>query len=79
MITSEAYEAAIEAHNCACHIYRGVVAEYRAITIGDDEFLKAKAVMDEATRVFDIAFNAERDRPVEVEVIDEYDGQSDLF
>lgn len=66
-MTSKMYDDAIKAHNAACAIYQGKLAEYRALTIDDEEFLAAKAVMKEADEAFDAAFEAEASREEEPE------------
>ena len=67
MALSNEYEAALEAHNEAGRIFTTFQLKYRAMAIGDDEFLAARAAYDEAGLVFDVAFLKEADRPVEVE------------
>ena len=53
------YQAAIEAHNAAIHVYHVARDQYRNMEIEDNEFLAAKAAYDAATKVFNEAFNAE--------------------
>ena len=55
------YQAAIEAHDAAIHVYHVARDQYRNMEIEDNEFLAAKAVFDAATEVFDEVFNAKAD------------------
>jgi len=52
------YQAAVLVHNAAFEKFRVVRDAYRARTIGDVEFLAAKAEYDAATKSFDAAFVA---------------------
>lgn len=56
---SPAYLAAIAANDAAQAAYAAVVAQYRAGTIGDAEYLKARAALKVANDAFDAAFSAE--------------------
>ena len=51
------YVSAIETHNAAMAVFHNVRDQYRARLIGDDEFLAARRIYDEATRKFDRAFD----------------------
>jgi hypothetical protein len=53
------YEAALKTANDAARKFRGEQIAYRNRTIGDAEFLAAKAEHDAACKVFDAAYNAE--------------------
>jgi len=52
------YQAALLAHDAAFAKYRVVRDAYRARTVGDAEFLAARAEYDAATEAFDVAFAA---------------------
>ncbi len=71
MTNSNEYEAARTAHNAAQAVFEKVTAAYRAIEIGDDEYMVGRAAYDEATAIFDVAFAAEADQeeeaPIEIE------------
>jgi hypothetical protein len=58
-VLSPAYIAAIAADNAAQAVYRKVRDAYRARLVGDEEFCAARAELDRAAKVFDIAFAAE--------------------
>ena len=58
--TSQAYDGAVKTHNEALRIFEKVTRKYRAMEIGDDEFLAAKAVMNTADSAFDVAFAKEQ-------------------
>lgn len=71
---SKEYELAIKIHDAALRIYQGKVWEYRARTIGDEEYLAARAVKVEADAAFDVAFELEQDwgqEPVEEDAPDD--------
>jgi hypothetical protein len=53
------YELALNAVREATAKFNAVTKAYRARTIGDDEFLAAKAKYNEAEKVFDVAFAKE--------------------
>lgn len=55
------YENALAAANAASATFAKVAADYRAMKIGDAEFLAARAVYDAANAAFDVAFAAARD------------------
>lgn len=57
------YAAELEAMRAAEKTYAEVLAQYRAMKIGDDEFLAARKVRDAAAARFDVAFAAEAARP----------------
>ena len=77
MTSSKEYEAARVTHTAAFHAYTEVAEKYRAIKIGDEEYLVAHKIKKAADTAFDIAFEAEANRPEEVaEEID--DGQIEL-
>ena len=59
MANSPAYEAACATHSAAYHAFQVVTDAYRAQTIGDAEYLAARAVYAAATAAFDVAFAAE--------------------
>ncbi len=56
---SEEYEKALEAAKKASADYDIIRNAYRAMEIGDAEFLAGRATYDEAGRVFDIAYAKE--------------------
>lgn len=56
MAMSKNYENARIKVNAASAVFMAVQMKYRARTIGDDEFLAAKAVYNEAEKEFDAAF-----------------------
>lgn len=75
-----AYATALEVANTASAKFAAVTADYRAMKIGDAEFLAAQAEHKAACAAFDIAFEAESNLPeevAEVEVVD--DRQAPLF
>ena len=53
---TKAYEEALNAHSSAFHAFDAIRNEYRAGKISDAEFLAARKVYDEATKVYDAAF-----------------------
>jgi hypothetical protein len=53
------YAEALAAHNAAFSALNAVRADYRAMKVGDSEFLTAKAAFAEATREYDDAFSKE--------------------
>lgn len=57
--TSKEYQSAYEAHNLACKAFAKVTDDYRAMNIGDSEYLDARKIYDAATNVFDAAFAKE--------------------
>jgi hypothetical protein len=59
---SKEYEAALAAHDAAQVIFQAAIFSYRALKIGDAEFLAARALYAEATAAFDLAFNEEQIR-----------------
>jgi hypothetical protein len=56
---SNEYAAALEAHNVAFAKFDAIRKAYRALEVGDAEFLAAKAEYEEATKVYDAAFAKE--------------------
>ena len=56
---SKDYEAAIQKHNAACAAFRAAQDAYRALQIGDAEFLQARAARLAADAEFDVAFAKE--------------------
>jgi len=56
---SNEYAAAIEAHNAAFAKFAAVRTAYRALKVGDAEFLAAKKEYDAATKAYDAAFAKE--------------------
>lgn len=56
---STEYAAALAAHNAAFAKFDAVRDAYRARTVGDAEFLTARAEYDAATAVYDEAFAKE--------------------
>ncbi len=77
MFNSKEYEAATKTHSAAIHAYTEVAEKYRAGEIGDEEFVPAAKAKKAADAAFDIAFDAEANRPEEIaEEID--DGQIEL-
>ncbi len=77
MTNSQEYEAAREAHSAALQAYTEVAEKYSALEVGDDEYLAARKIKDAADAAFDIAFEAEENRPEEIaEETD--DGQIEL-
>ncbi len=56
---STAYQAAYDAHNEATRAYRAILTAYRAMEIGDEEFLLAQVRMYAAHTKFDVAFELE--------------------
>lgn len=77
-MTSQVYQDAIEAHNTAQRVYVEVRDAYRGQTIGDDEYLKARAIMVKADDAFDIEFAAEMACGEAAEVVED-DGQLNLI
>jgi len=73
------YEAALAAHHAAFDIFDAVRTAYRAMQIGDAEFLAARAVYAAATAEFDIAYAAERDAETPAAAIAEENNQLTLF
>ena len=53
------YAAALESHNVAFRAFDAVRNDYRARSVGDAEFLAARAKYEAATKIFDAAFEAE--------------------
>ena len=58
METSNEYRAAIESHNVALRAFQKVRDAYRAMKVGDAEFLAARAAKEVADAAFDVAFAA---------------------
>jgi hypothetical protein len=56
---SNEYAAALAAHNAAFAKFNAVRNAYRALKVGDAEFLAAKKEYDEVTKVYDAAFAKE--------------------
>lgn len=56
------YEHALNASREAERVFAQVTADYRAKKIGDDAYLAARKIRDDAARVFDVAFAAEQQR-----------------
>ncbi len=82
MANSPEYEAARATASAAYHVYEPIVEAYRAMEIGDDEYLAARAVYEESQTAFDLASFAERDRAEAAEAeepVEEDDGQLDLL
>jgi hypothetical protein len=52
------YKAALLAHSAAFATYRVVRDAYQARTVGDAEYLAARAKYDAATKAFDLAYEA---------------------
>ena len=73
------YEVAIETHNAAVAVYNEVLSAYRAMTIGHDEYLAARAIKVAADAAFDAAFALVADLPEEEEVEAFEDAQLALF
>lgn len=71
MTNSIEYNAAIEAHNEAIHVFQAVVDAYRAMEVDDAVYLAAAAVKKEADAAFDVAFEAEQNREEIVPVEDD--------
>ena len=53
------YLEALAAHDAAFAKFKLVRDAYRALTVGDDEFLAARVEFNNATKVFDAAYDAE--------------------
>lgn len=53
------YEQALNAVREATRTFYALRDAYHSLKIGDDEFLAAKAVYDEAEKAFDVAFAKE--------------------
>jgi hypothetical protein len=66
-----AYETALATSAAANAAYRAALADYRAMKIGDAEFLAAKAIHNAAQAAFDIAFEAAQNEPEEVAAIED--------
>ena len=56
---SPEYLASIEAHNMALAEYQAALADYRALKIGDDEYIGFRQAYNKANDAFDAAFNRE--------------------
>lgn len=56
---SKTYKAALEASRKAARVFMNAQDAYRARTIGDAEFLAAKAEYKKSEAAFDAAFTAE--------------------
>ena len=61
---SPEYNEALEAARVATHLYKEAAVLYRSYAIGDDEFLKAKAIYAVAEAAFDVAYAKERQEEV---------------
>jgi len=59
---SAEYAKALELSRVASGAYRIAAAAYRAGMIGDEEYLKARAIFEKANAAFDVAFEAEESR-----------------
>ena len=59
---SPEYAAALAEHNAAQAAFHAVTKAYRALEIGDDEYLAARAEYGRATKKFDEAFDREASR-----------------
>jgi len=59
---STTYQAALEAANTATDTFHKARDAYRARTIGDTEYLSARAEHNKAKATFDIAFADESNR-----------------
>ena len=59
-LNSPEYNAAIEASNAAIKTFFAVRDAYRARTVGDAEFLAAKAAYEASRKAFDAAYDAEK-------------------
>ena len=53
------YAAALEAHNVAFRAFDAVRTAYRTRQVGDAEFLAARAEYESASKIYDLAFEAE--------------------
>lgn len=56
------YIAAIDAHNVAMRAYRSAVEAYRAGTLGEGDYLRARTARDAAHAAFDAAYDLELKR-----------------
>lgn len=56
---SPEYAAALAAHDAAIAAFNRVRDDYRAQRVGDDVFLAARKRYDEATKIFDAAYDME--------------------
>lgn len=61
------YATALEKSRAASRVFAQAQADYRAQRIGDAEFLAARAVHNEASRKFDVAFTREQEREMQAE------------
>jgi hypothetical protein len=67
---SNTYQVALAAHDEACKLITEARRAYRALEIGDSEFIAARKAFDAATALFDAAWNAESEREeVEARVV----------
>ena len=66
---SNTYQVALAAHDEACKLITDARRAYRALEIGDSEFIAARKAFDAATALFEAAWDAESERE-EVEVED---------
>jgi hypothetical protein len=57
---SQEYRAAIDRHNRAVRDYLEATSAYRAMRISDSEFLAARKEYEKETKLFDEAYNLER-------------------
>lgn len=62
------YAAALESARAASRVFQDVQIAYRAGTIGDAEFLAARAVWLASEAAFDVAFDAARAARVDLDV-----------
>lgn len=67
---SNTYQVALAAHNEACKLISEARRAYRALEIGDSEFIAARTAFDAATALYDAAFDEESNRE-EIEEIEE--------
>jgi hypothetical protein len=75
-----AYAEADAAFTAYFPIYQAATDAYRAMKIGDAEYLAARKIRDELMAAFDVAFAAVQDEPEAEEVITaEDDGQIEMF
>jgi hypothetical protein len=62
MANSNEYEAAYQAHNEACKVYRELSRKHLAFEITSEEYMIGRRIYDEATKVYDAAFDKEASR-----------------
>ena len=59
---SNEYQIALAAHNEACKLISEARRAYRALEIGDSEFIAARKAFDAATVIYDAAWDLESER-----------------